>query len=98
MTVEGAELRWSHPKIGFVQSIAWGTILVMKLAIAAGYDGIEPWIREMEDYEKAGGRLEELGKQIEDNGLEVISAIGEHRESKNGLYEAFQLHISSVFE
>jgi len=49
---------------------------VVKLAIAAGYDGIEPWIREMEDYEKAGGRLEELGKQIEDNGLEVISAIG----------------------
>jgi len=29
-------IRRSHPaKIGFVQSIAWGTILVMKLAIAA---------------------------------------------------------------
>lgn len=46
------------------------------LTAAAGYDAIEPWIREIEAYEKAGGSLPDLRKRIEDHGLKVESAIG----------------------
>ena len=46
------------------------------LVAAAGYDGIEPWIREIEAYRDAGGSLPDLRKQIEDRGLRVESAIG----------------------
>ncbi len=42
----------------------------------AGYDGIEPWFRKIDEYTAAGGKLEDLRKRIEDHGLEVASAIG----------------------
>jgi sugar phosphate isomerase/epimerase len=48
----------------------------VKLASAVGYGGVEPWIRELEQHEKDGGSLEDLGKQIRDLGLVVPSAIG----------------------
>jgi len=46
------------------------------IAAKAGYDGIEPWIREIDDYVRRGGKLSDLKKRIADAGLTVDSAIG----------------------
>ncbi len=48
----------------------------VEVAAKAGYDGIEPWIRDIEAYVADGGKLEDLKKQIADAGLTVDSAIG----------------------
>lgn len=48
----------------------------IEIAAKAGYDAIEPWIREIDQYVKAGGSLKDLGKRIRDAGLTVESAIG----------------------
>ena len=52
--------------------------LIEEIEIAArvGYHGIEPWIRELDQFVKDGGRLKDLGKRIRDLGLSVESAIG----------------------
>ncbi len=49
-----------------------------ELAIAseAGYQAVEPWIRELDQYVESGGNLKDLGKRIRDLGLTVESAIG----------------------
>ena len=49
---------------------------IVEITAAAGYDGIEPWIGELVEYQKAGGSLADLRKQIADAGLTVDSAIG----------------------
>ena len=46
------------------------------LAAKVGYDGIEPWIREIDEHQKNGGSLDDLRKRIADAGLTVESAIG----------------------
>ncbi len=46
------------------------------LAAKVGYDGIEPWIREITQYIDGGGSLKDLAKRIADAGLKVESAIG----------------------
>lgn len=43
---------------------------------SAGYDGIEPWVRDIAAYRDGGGSLEEIRRRIADAGLEVVSAIG----------------------
>lgn len=48
----------------------------VELAAGAGFDAIEPWDRELEVYEKAGGSLEKLGENIKELGLFVPSVIG----------------------
>jgi sugar phosphate isomerase/epimerase len=48
----------------------------VEIAAKAGYQGIEPWMRELEQYVKDGGNLKDLGKRIRDQGLKVESAIG----------------------
>src|SRR6476469_967019 len=48
----------------------------IKIAAQAGYDGIEPWDGELEEYEKNGGSLKELGLEIKRLGLKVPSVIG----------------------
>lgn len=48
----------------------------IELAGKVGYQGIEPWIREITDYQKKGGQLKDLAKRIVDAGLTVDSAIG----------------------
>lgn len=48
----------------------------VQVARDAGYDGIEPWIRDLNQYAEEGGSLDDLRKQIEDAGLTVESAIG----------------------
>jgi sugar phosphate isomerase/epimerase len=46
------------------------------LAADAGYDAIEPWVREIQAYADDGGSLPDLKKRIADRGLSVESAIG----------------------
>ncbi|MEI6189569.1 MAG: sugar phosphate isomerase/epimerase [Chitinophagia bacterium] len=48
----------------------------VKIAAAAGYDGLEPWDSELEEFEKNGGNLKELGAEIKKLGLKVPSVIG----------------------
>lgn len=53
-----------------------GIVKEIEIAAKAGYDGIEPWIRELDEYVKQGGSLPDLRKRIADAGLKVESAIG----------------------
>ena len=55
-------------KLGIVEQI--------DLTSKAGYDSIEPWMRDIDDYVKNGGSLADLKKRIQDAGLTVESAIG----------------------
>ncbi|MEO2045371.1 MAG: sugar phosphate isomerase/epimerase family protein [Pirellulales bacterium] len=48
----------------------------VQLAATAGYDGIEPWVRDIETFVEQGGKLSDLKKQIADAGLRVEGAIG----------------------
>jgi 2-keto-myo-inositol isomerase len=48
----------------------------VETAAKAGYDGIEPWVRKIEDYRDKGGSLADLRKRISDLGLTVEGAIG----------------------
>ncbi|MBD3243865.1 MAG: TIM barrel protein [Chitinivibrionales bacterium] len=47
----------------------------IEIAARAGYDGIEPWVRELDDYLSRGGSLRELRSRIEELGLRVVSLI-----------------------
>jgi sugar phosphate isomerase/epimerase len=46
------------------------------VAAKAGYQGIEPWVRDVEKFRQSGGNLVDLGKKCVDLGLVVESAIG----------------------
>src|SRR5258708_38707649 len=48
----------------------------VELAGKAGYQGLEPWIDELEAHQRSGSSLKDLGKRIHDLGLTVVSAIG----------------------
>lgn len=48
----------------------------VRVAAEAGYDSIEPWIGDLQEYVDGGGSLADLQKQIADAGLKVDSAIG----------------------
>jgi len=47
-----------------------------EIAAKAGYRGLEPWVRKIEEYVKGGGSLADLRKRIADLGLSVEDAIG----------------------
>ncbi len=49
---------------------------IVDMSGEVGYDGIEPWIRELETYRDAGKSLPDLKKKLADHGLRVESAIG----------------------
>jgi sugar phosphate isomerase/epimerase len=59
------------------------TLMGQKLSIVeeveivsrAGYQAIEPWVRELDSYVRGGGSLKDLGKRLTDRGLTVESAI-----------------------
>ncbi len=55
-------------KLGLLQEI--------EIVARAGYQGIEPWVREIDEYVKAGGSLADLGKRLRDLNLSVESVIG----------------------
>ncbi len=46
------------------------------VAIKAGYHAVEPWLGDLDKYEKGGGSLKDLGKRLADAGVSVESAIG----------------------
>ena len=48
----------------------------MRIAGRAGFDGIEPWIRELDAHVGAGGSLDDLRKRAGDLNLKVVDAIG----------------------
>jgi 2-keto-myo-inositol isomerase len=48
----------------------------IEVAVKAGYNGLEPWVRELEAHVKAGGNLKDLGKRLAGDGLKVESSIG----------------------
>ena len=66
----------------------------VKIAAEAGYDGIEPWDSELEEFEKNGGNLKELGLEIKKLGLQVPSVIG----LWNAIPDTMDLFISSLPE
>jgi sugar phosphate isomerase/epimerase len=47
-----------------------------KLAKQAGYDGIEPWLGDMDKYKESGHSLQDLGKWAQDNQISVEGCIG----------------------
>jgi len=49
---------------------------VITIAERAGYQGLEPWIDELERHAASGGSLEDLGKRCRDAGIAIESAIG----------------------
>lgn len=48
---------------------------VIDIAARAGYQGIEPWVDELDRYVEAGGTLKELDQRLKDHGLKVTGAI-----------------------
>jgi sugar phosphate isomerase/epimerase len=72
-----------------------GVAAEVEIAARAGFDGIEPWIRELDEYVRQGGSLPDLRKRIADAGLTVESAIAfaaflheDEHERRKGLEEA----------
>jgi 2-keto-myo-inositol isomerase len=53
-----------------------GIVEELEIVAKAGYQGVEPWMREIDKYVAEGGSLKDLRKRIEDLGLTVESAIG----------------------
>jgi sugar phosphate isomerase/epimerase len=50
----------------------------IKVAAAAGYQAIEPWNDEIDEYLGQGGSLADLKKVVDDAGLKVVSVIALH--------------------
>ena len=52
--------------------------LIEKIEVTAraGYDGIEPWVKEIDEYAAGGGDVEDLGERITDEGLATVNLIG----------------------
>jgi sugar phosphate isomerase/epimerase len=73
----------AKPTESFRYGLNTATLMGQKLSIVeeveivsrAGYQAIEPWVRELDKYVKDGGNLKDLGKRIADRGLSVESAI-----------------------
>jgi 2-keto-myo-inositol isomerase len=61
---------------GLLRGYGLGVVEQVEIAGQAGYDGIEPWISDLERFEASGGSLAELRNRIADLGLAVESAIG----------------------
>jgi sugar phosphate isomerase/epimerase len=72
-----------------------GILDIVKIAAKAGYQGIEPWMRELDQHVKHGGNLKQVGQAMRDEGLRVPSAIAflewivdDPERRKQGLEEA----------
>ncbi len=53
-----------------------GLVKEIELAAAAGYQAIEPWVRDVQAYVEQGGSIKDLARKTRDKGLTVESAIG----------------------
>lgn len=49
---------------------------LVDVAAAAGYEGIEPWVREIDAYVDGGGTLADLARYVADKGLAIPNLIG----------------------
>lgn len=47
----------------------------IKIAAEAGYQGIEPWAGELDEYVKAGGNLDDIRTMIDNAGMSVVNVI-----------------------
>jgi 2-keto-myo-inositol isomerase len=52
-----------------------GLVADLELAARTGYQGVELWVHQLDEYEKSGGTLGDLGKRIQDLGLRIPDAI-----------------------
>jgi sugar phosphate isomerase/epimerase len=74
--------RTAHEPFGYcfntstVMGQKLGMVELIEITARAGYDAMEPWIRDLDQYVKEGGNLQELGKRFQDRGVTVESAIG----------------------
>jgi 2-keto-myo-inositol isomerase len=84
-TLEGASTETSAPvpaafrycmNSALLRGYELGIVEQVELAGRAGYDGIEPWISDLERLVESGGSLADLRRRIGDHGLTVESAIG----------------------
>ncbi len=79
--VQGAEEKRSPGKFRFclntgtIRGQNLGIVREIEVASKAGYDGIEPWLRTINEYVAQGGTLKDLRKRLEDSGLKLESAI-----------------------
>ncbi|MDB5172462.1 MAG: sugar phosphate isomerase/epimerase, partial [Phycisphaerales bacterium] len=51
-----------------------GIVELLEIASKAGYQAVEPWLRDIEVYTQKGGTLPDLAKRISDLGLTVEDA------------------------
>ena len=65
------------------------------IAADAGYDGIEPWVEEIDKWMKEGGTLSDLQKKAADRGIQIVNliaffewAVPEDDQRSKGLDEA----------
>jgi sugar phosphate isomerase/epimerase len=78
-----AGVRADSDKEPFGYCLNTATIMGQKLklneqidvAARAGYQGLEPWLRDLDQYVQGGGSLKEIAKRLRDHGLRVVSAI-----------------------
>jgi sugar phosphate isomerase/epimerase len=59
-----------------IESQKLDPVEVIEIAAKAGYQAIEPWLRDIERYAQSGGSVRALGQRLKDRGLAVPSAIG----------------------
>ncbi|MCG6926949.1 MAG: sugar phosphate isomerase/epimerase [Acidobacteria bacterium] len=74
-TLEAAPFRYCL-NTGLLRGYELGVVEQAEIAGRAGYDGIEPWIADLERFVASGGSPDELRRRIADLGLTVESAIG----------------------
>ncbi len=48
----------------------------VKFVAETGWDGIEPWMNDLEKFEAEGGDVKALGREIKDRGLRISNIIG----------------------
>lgn len=78
-TLEGAPAPGSFRycmNAGLLRGYELGIVEQVQIAGQVGFDGIEPWIPDLEGFVASGGSLADLRQWIADLGLSVESAIG----------------------
>ncbi|MCM2371525.1 sugar phosphate isomerase/epimerase family protein [Aporhodopirellula aestuarii] len=70
----------SMPKISLNTSTIRGHQLSVpeqiRVTADAGYDAIEPWIKDLRGFVDSGGKLSDLKRQLDDSGIGIAGAIG----------------------
>ena len=62
--------------LGTVMGHKLSLVEEIEVAAKAGWQGVEPWLRNVQRYVEEGGSPADLKKRIDDLGLAVVSAIG----------------------